>query len=378
MNLKHSHITATDLRDYAKSLGWKLLPDAVKDKMFIMSNPKYDNRQLVFPLEATAPDYYDSIEIIITKLSNFEKKSVELIVSEIQEIKDDTLKFRIFDSRNEESFIPLSYAVSAINGTRELFVAAACTVLKPQIHHPRMNRSEALDLIDRSKFRHTERGSFILKVSSPINALDIQANIFGDDSMPFVRQTTLTINKALNELVASVETDTVDILIDEVKNSPMPLISSNFCKALTNFQEEHQDFDLSVGFKWASAFNNPTQLYIPANIKVQKEYFTRIDEVRRELRNIETQREDVFMATVERLDGDLDNMTGVRYGEVLLNLLQEDEIIRARTHLNPKQYSIADKAHMTAGAYVRIKGKLHPGNQPRLISEVSLFELFLP
>jgi hypothetical protein len=294
-------------------------------------------------------------------------------------MKEDTLRFRVIDTRNEESFIPLSYAVSAINGAKELFVSAACSVLKPQAHHPRMNRSEALELIEKSRFRHTEKGSFILKVSSPLKAVDIQANLFSDDTMPFVRQTTLTINKGLNDLVMAIQADTLTILVDEIKKGSNPFVSSNLCKAIANFQEQNDDFDLWVDFNFAGSLALPSNLTIAKEIKVQKDYFSRIDDVRRELRNTEQskKKEDVFMATVEHLAGEIDG-DGLRSGEIILNLYQEDEIIKAKTTLNSGQYKEADRAHMTSGAYLKIKGKLHPGNQPRNLTDVALFELIMP
>ena len=83
------------------------------------------------------------------------------------------------------------------------------------------------------------------------------------------------------------------------------------------------------------------------------------------------------MATVEHLAGEIGE-DGLRSGDVILNLYQEDEIIKAKTSLNSNQYIEADKAHMTHGTYIKIKGKLHPGNQPRNLTDVSLFELILP
>lgn len=84
------------------------------------------------------------------------------------------------------------------------------------------------------------------------------------------------------------------------------------------------------------------------------------------------------MATVERLAGEIDN-DGRRSGEVILNLYQgEDEIIRVKTQLDANRYVEADKAHMTSGAFLRIRGKLHQGNQPRNLTDISLFELLLP
>jgi hypothetical protein len=372
-------VASADLRDYTKLHGWNFLTEAIKDKLYVASNPQFSKRQINFPIEATAPDYAEAIEITIAKIAELIGKPIASVLSEIQEMKEDTLRFRVIDTRHEESFIPLSYAVSAINGAKELFVSAACSVLKPQAHHPRMNRSEALELIEKSRFRHTEKGSFILKVSSPLKAVDIQANLFSDDTMPFVRQTTLTINKGLNDLVMAIQADTLTILVDEIKKGSNPFVSSNLCKAIANFQEQNDDFDLWVDFNFAGSLALPSNLTIAKEIKVQKDYFSRIDDVRRELRNTEQskKKEDVFMATVEHLAGEIDG-DGLRSGEIILNLYQEDEIIKAKTTLNSGQYKEADRAHMTSGAYLKIKGKLHPGNQPRNLTDVALFELIMP
>jgi len=162
------------------------LQKQLKDKAFVASHPDFDRRQINFPTETTAPDYAEAIELAISKIAALQGKTMASVIAEIQELKDDTVKFRVIDGRNEDSFIPLSYAVSAINGAKELFVSAACSVLKPQAHHPRLNRSEALGLIEKSRFRHTEKGSFTLKISSPLKAFDIQANLFSNDT-PFCK-----------------------------------------------------------------------------------------------------------------------------------------------------------------------------------------------
>lgn len=372
------NVSPINLRDYAKTLGWNLLSRAVDDGLYVLSHPNYAKRQLVFPINSDAPDYEDAVEISLTKLSELSKQSLSSIISGINELRDDTLRFRIVDSRNENSFIPLSYAITAINGTKEIFLAAASSVLKPQAHHPRLSRIEAWQLLDASRFRHTEKGSFVIKVSSPINALEVQGNLF-EENIPFVRQTTLVINKGLRKLVTAIQADTLTQLVDKIKSGDVKEISSNLCKAITNFKEEHNNFDLFVDFNWARELPIPEDIKINNTIKVQKDYFNMIDDVRRELRSSEQQkkREDVFMASVEHLAGEIDDNNS-RSGDVILNLYQEDEIIKAKTILDAKQYIKADEAHMTAGAYIRVKGKLHPGNQPRNLTDVSLFELIMP
>ena len=98
--------------------------------------------------------------------------------------------------------------------------------------------------------------------------------------------------------------------------------------------------------------------------------------MRRGLRPIEKNIVETYIGTVERLEGEM-YPDGRRSGNVVLAILPsgEGETIRARTILNADDYSLADRAHMTSGAYVRITGRLRPGRQPRQITEMTQFEV---
>jgi hypothetical protein len=377
MSLDWGNIAPTDLRDFAKSRGWVQVNEAIVDGLFVLTNPEFERRQLVFPINSAAPDYQDAVNITVSKLAETENKSIQLLVSDLNELYDDTIRFRVVDFRNEENFIPLSYAVSAINGAREMFLSAACTVLKPQVHHPRLSRAEAQQLVDKSRFRQTEKGSFIIKISAPVKAMEIRGNLY-DENLPFVRQTTLAINHGLNKLITAIQADTLGDLIAEMKTSERPELSSNICRSVVEFQEEHNDFDLYMDFAWAGILPNTREIQAPNTIKIQKEYFTRIDDVRRELRATEDHDlEDVFIATVEHLAGDI-GPDGHRAGEVILDLYKESEIIRARTNLGMQDYEKADHSHMTPNSYIKVKGRLQPGNQPRILTDITSFELIMP
>lgn len=376
MNIDLQSITPTDLRDFAKAHGWHQLSIGLDKGIFVLSNPAFEKRQLIFPINSDAPDYLDAVSLVLDKLSETQNKPVADVVSALQEQHDDTIRYRIADSRKGEEYIPLSYAVSALNGAKEMLLSAACTVLKPQIHHPRLSRSEAQELVDRSRFRHTEQGSFVIKVSAPVRSMEIEGNLY-DHNIPFVRQTTLAINNGLTKLIQAIQTDTLTQLIDESKTSAVPELSSNLCKSVMNFKEDRNDFDLFLDFTWAGVIPMANVTPVHNTIKIQKEYFSRIDDVRRELKSAEEQHmEDVFVATVEHLAGDI-GPDGRRAGEVVLNLYKEAEIVRARVNLTPDNYAIADASHMRANSYIKVKGKLRPGNQPRSLTEVSLFELIL-
>ena len=378
MNLE-TLIPPTDLRDYAKDQGWVLLKEAAKDRLYVMTNPSFDRRQLVFPMDTTAPDYSEAVMLVVGKLAAMEGRSDQAVIKNLLEVGDDAIAFRVTTPRPDERSLPLAFAGSMVTGAQQLLLASACTVLKPQAHHPRLSRTEAQQFLETAKFRHTQPGSFVLNVSCPVQGLDVQAPLLPDEAeAPFVRRTTATLRKALGELVTAIETDSLDTFVEATKNGANPIVSSNLCEALTRFEDSSLKNSVEIGITWAAAIPKPANEGRISIIRIQHDYFPRIEEVRRELRSKEQHLEDVFPATVERLDGEMGD-DGKRSGEVILRLLlpDGDELVRARANLTTDQYELADKAHMTDGAFVKVAGKLHPGRQPRQLSNIKSFELML-
>ena len=369
-------IAPTDLRDYAKAHGWMLLKEAAKDRLYVMSNPRFDLRQLVFPMDTTAPDYAEAIALVVEKIAVMEQRTPEAIIKSLMEISDDAVAFRVSSPNQEERYLPLSFASAMIIGAQQLLLASACTVLKPKTHHPRLSRTEAQQFLETARFRHTQPGSFVLNVSCPVQAMDVQAPLLPDEfEAPFVRRATLILQRSLRKLVSAIETDSLDDLVESLKKSETPLISSNFCEALTRFEDTSLKNSVDIGITWAASIPRPDDEPENSVVRVQHDYFSRIEEVRRELRSNEKHMEDIFIGTVERLDGEMGD-DGCRSGEVILSLLlPEGEQVRARTNLNAEQYAKADEAHMTDGTYVKVAGKLHPGRQPRQLSELRAFDL---
>lgn len=187
----------------------------------------------------------------------------------------------------------------------------------------------------------------------------------------------LTLRRSLRELVTSIETDSLDELVAGSLRGTGAVVSSNFCEALTRFEDESLKNSVEIGITWAARMPRPAGEARTSVVRIQNDYFARIEEVRRELRSNEPSLEDVFPGTVERLDGVM-GQDGKRSGEVILSLLLPDgEQVRARANLDAAQYDQADKAHMTDRAYVKVAGRLRPGRQPRQLSDITSFELML-
>jgi hypothetical protein len=112
----------------------------------------------------------------------------------------------------------------------------------------------------------------------------------------------------------------------------------------------------------------------PISIRIPRDYFPRIEEVGRELRATGDAVEDLYIGTVEQLNGEM-NEEGRRTGQVMLNLfLREGEVVRVQTNLTADQYEIADRVHMSQGAFIFVHGRLHQGRQPRRLTDLRIFD----
>src|SRR2546430_425743 len=114
----------TNVRDYARSRGWTLVRDALRERLYVFSNPQYGLRQLVFPMDSTAPDYQESIFSVAEKLAYLEGESLEKIMGRLSEVRDDTLRLRITTPQGLDS-IPLSFAADAVIAAQRLVLAGA-------------------------------------------------------------------------------------------------------------------------------------------------------------------------------------------------------------------------------------------------------------
>jgi len=368
-------IAPTDLRDYLKAFGWSVLEPALKDRLYVLENETFPRRQLVFPMDTTAPDYRESLSIVFSKLAELTDQRQDVLLLKIQSLKDDVLRLRVSFDGNDNA-LPLGFAATLVQSTERLLKAAACTVVRPRIHHPRLSLNEASQFVEKARFQQTESGSFVLKVACPVQALETQGTLALDEyNSPFVRQVTLALQQSLAKLTTAIEADALDPLVDELKGAGPPIISSNLCEAIVAMHDEQVDNSLDVAFDWSSLFAVPHHIN-NRPVRIQRDYFSRIEEVRRELRAIELHQEDTFIGTVERLDGVMDG-DGRRSGDVVLALLlpDEGETVRAKTALSAEDYAKADRAHMTNGTYVQVTGRLLPGRQPRQLMSISRFDL---
>ena len=240
-------------------------------------------------------------------------------------------------------------------------LASACSVVNPVRFHPRLSRSEADSLLTACRAGQTERGSYVLKVVCPLHAVDVP-----DREEPFTRRVTRYLMQTTHRLVTNIENDTFDEYEREPdETSPLdePPLSSNLCDALLRMQPERDDAhaQIELSTSWAADRRVRPPRDVPSRVAVKSEYFEEIEQIAKILRPIDDSRsEETLVATVEQLGGDVDP-DGRRSGEVMFNILKDDENLRARARLDAEQYRVALEAHEKGNAYVVLHGRLRRG-----------------
>lgn len=361
-----------DLRDVVKSLGWQLVPDISPD-LYIFNNDKYPHRQIYFPKHNNVPDYYESVHLTIEKLSSLHDLQIDDVVRRIGTLRSDSVRYRISTARDEDFTLPLSFAAGFIEAAELALLASACSAIRPITHHKRLAFTEATQLVRHSRLGQTEKGSFIFNISCPLEspqgALDLAPSVSG----PLGREAMIITYESVNSLVAALETDTLDHLIDETKASDAPVISSNFCDALTRMHDPELGNDVELTMQWSPTLPLPQSIVGSPTIRIQRDYFKRIEEVKQELRTPEKSREELFVGTVEVLNGEM-GADGYRQGEVIIAVMLDDTVVRARAFLDIEQYAKAVECHTHDGHHVAIWGRILPGRQPRSLVDIVYFE----
>ncbi len=364
-----------EVRNYAESRGWKQVPES-QDRLWVLNHPQYNLRQLQIPIDADFVGFDQAMLDVALRLADIEERDVTNVLADLLHSDSDTLRFRVATWKTQSGDLSLSEDINLREGARRLLLAAASSVLNPVRHHPRLSRSQPEQLVRSCLTGQTERGSYVMKVMCPLNAVDDDtiftgSNVGSELSDPFVRRTTRLLMQATAGLAKSIEKGDVESFLEG--DSSKPILSWNLCDALIRMKPEHEGA-LELGVSWASRSGIAPPKEVPVKVSFKTEYFPEIERVAKRLRPVASENSSMLLiGTVESLNGVVGD-DGRRAGEVILDVFVEDEVVHARAVLNSDLYAVADLAHMQGNVYVHIEGILRRTGRTCRIDNVTRFE----
>lgn len=357
-------------KDYAKAKGWALI--SADKPYFLLAHPDYSLRQLKIPKDTESSDYVDALLDAAYRLGDIEKRSIALILEDLLEPNTDIIRHRLISSATESGCIPFEESIALMEGAKKALLASACSVIEPQLHHPRLGKQKALQYVKSCRFGQTEFGSFILKMMCPNLTEDEQEDLTKLNSQPFGRCVTEGVLNSANLLITAIDQDKEESFLRD--NETSKILSSNFCQALLQMESSLVDAKIEITAKWAPRL--PLIGTVPSSVMIAKRHFRRIEQIYSSLRNSQEKEEtSIYVGTVEELKGDIGE-DGRRCGSVVVRILSDDEIINASVELDAKDYQTAINAH-TAGkeTKVKIKGLLKRSARSAKIVDLIEFEI---
>jgi hypothetical protein len=77
----------TDLRDYLLTTGWALCKRALEDRIYLFENALYAGRKLVFPIDAAATDYRESVLWVLANIEELTGERLDASIARINSLK---------------------------------------------------------------------------------------------------------------------------------------------------------------------------------------------------------------------------------------------------------------------------------------------------
>ena len=179
------------------------------------------------------------------------------------------------------------------------------------------------------------------------------------------RQRTL-LARALSSLDRAIEEDRINSVVDQAE----PIVSANLCDALLKMRPAQDDGILEFRPSWASSTPVISEKEPPpASVTFSGDEFEAIEDVYRQLRPMEESRPKAWIAFVDELKG-AESGSGLREGEVVFTIFDDDELVRAKASLTREQYQIAYESHNPVRPLF-VLGQLHRGPRVSRLTQIT-------
>ena len=241
-------VKSQQVRSYALARGWRRV-QGVNGEIALFDHPQAQLRQLLVPLDETFDDYDKRVFELVQTLSEIESRSRTEILNDLLMPDSDILRYHVNSPTASRGLVPLVEGIDLVEGAKKSLLASACSVVNPVRHHPRMIRTEAIQLIAACQFGQTERGSFTLALACPIHAVEADRGVSDGDEL-FARSATSLLMRSIHRVVRAIEADRESEVYEETQSEPV--VSANLCEAILQMQPSAEQSALGISVSWAT------------------------------------------------------------------------------------------------------------------------------
>jgi hypothetical protein len=364
-------LTVNDLRPseietYLRSKDWTLRSEVDAGAVWI--SPSRGDADVFVPRHPEFADYARRILDLVRTLSELEERPGSAVVRDLVLVAADVIRFRLPSTAADQS-IPLDDALQLFQKARDALRAAgwAASSTQPRAFYLTNPPQKVAIFLEQVRMGHTEPGSFVLPVISPLGTIEAgPAEVVDRSDPPFGRSVTRRFAESLGALSRSVAAAKVDDDLSPFRKSIKDGVSADLCYAVGAIAEvgrahaPAEPASVAISFSWSTA-RPIDDASVPRSLVLSRADAAILQDAGQYLRSLSPRP----MATItgrvvrlERRDDEAAGQVGI-HGEIA------GETRTVTVTLKPTDYARAIHAH-ELGVEVSCSGVLERSTHSRL------------
>ena len=257
-------VLPTALSAYARSAGWSRLEPYRTHSDVYTGESRPD---IIVPRTERLGDYATVVATLISTFAEVADQDESSVYRSLVTADRDVVSVRV--AEGNDGSIALEDGVDLVGGTRDLFLAVACSLRRPQAVYRAGANREATELVRQMRLGQTEQGSFLVTLLTPVvppPIQKVQQRLFTDlegreapledQEAPVERRMTQRLVEAVTSARYATERAAAgdDGNFAETVNSG---VSANLCEALVRIIKPFSILDISVSWARTRPMDRP-------------------------------------------------------------------------------------------------------------------------
>lgn len=240
-------ISPLSLAAYARASGWR------KTGEYGQSSDVYDADDLpeiILPRHRRLGDYASVVSRVVQIFAERSETDELTLYSDLMTADRDVVRVRAVGA--EDGSVSAEEGIGLVCGTRDMLLAAACSLREPRPVYRLGANKEAMEYLRRSRLGQTEQGSFVVRLLGPVVLPPLQTSLEG---MPVEDPIERRIARRLVAVLEAVRRATESVVggaSDAFSEAMNEGVSANLCEALESLVSPFQGLDVSVS--WARTY----------------------------------------------------------------------------------------------------------------------------
>ena len=251
------------VRAYLRTNGWIRADDSDRATADVYLSPKDEREAAIVPASEEYADYGTRVYQIAEQIGRIEGRQRLAVLTDFALAESDLVRVSLSNAHADNS-VRLADGAAVLEEVKNLLLAAACSVVRPQRMYWAGRNKAAGEYLDRVRLGHTERGSFVINLLSPVApSLREQGMLFPKE--PFERRVTRRLASGLRALRRAIDRVNRGVAgIGEFESRLGEGISANLCRSVARLTEVGKGLDVSVSW----AMTRPDQQEVGERVSV--------------------------------------------------------------------------------------------------------------